>query len=347
MNFSKIYQTMNAPIGPSPALVERTLAHAARRPVRLRLPAMAAAVILILCAAVPAAVAAAEPLYQALYLLSPAAAQFFQPVRRSCSSSGVTMEVVSVRVEGGTAQAYIALSGKAVDETCDLFDSYDFHLPFDQSGHCELSDYDPDTHTAVFLAETRTMDGAPIPAGGKMTFSVRCFLSGKTHAADLPVALNLESRSGAAETLPAGAPENGYSCSGGGYSGETGRALLERAPMLLPGAPLAEPLPGLSITAAGYADGLFHIQLCRGNATRLDNHGWLWLEDGDGNRLDSVYSAGFSNFARDETRVDYTQFAFDISPERLAACTLRGDFTTASALTEGNWQITFPLANAG
>lgn len=75
-----------------------------------------------------------EPGYQLLYALSPAAAQFFQPVRRTCTDQGVTMEVAGVRVEGDTAQAYVTLSGGSVDETTDLFDSWSFHLPFDQTG---------------------------------------------------------------------------------------------------------------------------------------------------------------------------------------------------------------------
>ena len=57
MSFQSAYQAMNGPIGPSPALLEKTLSGTARRHRPLRLAAAAAAVILILCAAVPAAAA--------------------------------------------------------------------------------------------------------------------------------------------------------------------------------------------------------------------------------------------------------------------------------------------------
>ena len=62
----------------------------------------------------------------------------------------------------------------------------------------------------------------------------------------------------------------------------------------------------------------------------------------DGTRLEPLYSASFAAPGPAQ-RQDYTQFIFDVSPEELAQYTLRGDFHTASALTEGLWQVTFPL----
>ena len=348
MNFSKTYHAMNAPILPSPALVERTLRRT-RRPAlplrRLAAAALAAALIL----ATPALAVRTELGYQALYALSPAAAQFFQPVRLSDEDKGVTMEVRSVRVEGSTAQAYIALSGGAVDGTCDLFDSWSFHLPFDQIGHCERVGYEEAARTALFLCETETMDGSPIPRGGKMTFSVGCFLSGKISVENQPVELTLSDFAAEAETLPLG-PDAPYYFSGGSIPDDDA-ALEQRmnsAPMLKPGPVLAEPLAGLTVTAAGYADGLFQVQLCRDDATALDNHGWLWLEDADGNKLDHLYSAGFTTKAEQTgQRLDYDQFAFEVPPEELEHWTLHGNFHTSTALTEGRWQVTFPLETTG
>ena len=117
--------------------------------------------------------------------VSPAVAQFFQPVQDSpAPTSGVTMEVAAVRVEGDTAQAYITLSGgpcgrrprtcsTAIPSTC----------PLTRSGHCEqcrLGRGRPATVT--FLCTVQTMDGSPIPAGGKMTFSVSQLLTGQAGA---------------------------------------------------------------------------------------------------------------------------------------------------------------------
>lgn len=349
--FSETYRKMNDAIAPSPDLVERTLSQTRRRKFPLRRVAAIAAAA-ALCVATPALAAQTEIGYQTLYLIAPAAAQFFQPVRRACTDNGVTMEVAAVRVEGNAAQAYITLSGGAVDETCDLFDSYDFHLPFDQIGHCEQVDYDEATHTATFLCATETMDGSPIPLGGKMTFSVGCFLSGKETAEDVSVDLDLTDYAQEAETAPSwsypsGKTDGAYYRTGGSYSTDEDEALSKTAPILLPGEALAEPVSGLSVTAAGFADGLFHIQLCRGNATQLDNHGWLWLEDAAGNRTEPRCTIGFLDDAETETdgRLDYTEFLFDVSPAELSDYTLHGDFYTASTLTEGRWRITFPLVN--
>ncbi len=339
MNFSQVYIRMNEPLRPPAALVERTLARTAarRRPWR-RLAAAALAAALLL--ATPALAVRTEAGYELLYQIAPAMAQFFQPVRTSCTDRGVTMAVSAVRVEGDTAQALISLTGGTVDETTDLFDSWSFHLPFDQSGRCERLNWDPETGTVTFLCTAQTLDGSPIPTGGKMTVSVRQLLTGKETREDAAVDLELAAFTAEAETVPAGGPEDGYFRTGG--SGEADVA--DSAPMLLPGPALAEPAPGLTVTAAGYAGGLFHIQLCRGDATRLDNHACLWLETADGGRLEPLCSADFSG--ADQTgRLDYQQFAFDAAPGDLAGCTLRGDFYTASALTEGLWQVTFPLEN--
>lgn len=64
MNFSETYKRINAPIAPSPVLIEKTLAKALRRvfPIR-RLAAMAAAASVLLCT--PALAARTEPGYRA------------------------------------------------------------------------------------------------------------------------------------------------------------------------------------------------------------------------------------------------------------------------------------------
>lgn len=336
MNFSETYQRLNTPIVPSPRLVEQTLAKTRRPRLPLRrLAGIAAAAAVLL--ATPALAAQTEAGYHLLYALSPAAAQFFQPVQKSCTDGGVTLEVISVRVEGDTAQAYIALRGDTVDANCDLFDSASFHVPFDRTGHCERAGFDPETNTAFFLVTTQTMDGSKIPIGGKMTFSLSCFLTGKQTLKGAEVSLRLASFAGEAETV------EGYSHTGGGGNLD----LWDSVPMLRPGEALAEPTPGLSVTAAGYADGLFHVQLCRGDAVELDNHGFLWLENREGERLNYLCSAGFADLREDGVRLDYEEFVFDVPPEDLVDYTLHGDFYTAAARIDGNWRITFPLENIG
>ena len=282
--------------------------------------------------------------------MSPAAAQFFQPVQMRCTDQGVTMEVIAVQVEDDTAQAYITFTGGTVDATTDLFDSYSFHLPFDQTGHCERVGWDEATDTVTFLCTVQTMDGSPIPTGRKMTFSARQLLTGKRALENAEVNLNLGDYLAETETAFTWKPEDqatgqeqptdAFFRTGGGGDLD----LADTMPMLLPGPVLAEPAKGLTITAAGYAGGLFHIQLCRGNATQLDNHGRLWLEAADGTQIEPLCSAAFASSGQAD-RLDYDQFAFDVAPADLVGYTLRGDFYTSSTLIEGLWQVTFPLEN--
>lgn len=338
MNFSETYRRLNAPIVPSPALVEKALAktHRRRPPLR-RLAAMAAAVAVLL--ATPALAAQTEPGYRLLYAVSPAAAQLFQPVRRSCTDNGVTMEVAAVRIRGDTAEAYITLSGEAVDGGCDLFDSASFHLPFDQSGHCEYAGYDEESHTAAFLCTTQTMDGSPIPTGGKMTFSVNCFLTGKTGQEAVNIAL--EPAEYAAEAAAMAPDSAGFAFTGGSVSDS--RIPLDSTQVLVPGPALTSPAEGLTVTAAGYAEGLFHVQLCRGDATQLDNHGWLYLTDDAGEPVHPLYTVSFTSAPGAPDRRDYQEFVFDVPREALADCTLTGDLWTSAARVDGNWRVTFPL----
>ncbi len=328
MNFQETYRQMNEHIGPSPELIRKTLSHTRRRRAPLRrLAAIAAAAALVL--ATPALAVRTEPGYQLLYRLSPAAAQFFQPVRESCTDQGVTLEVLGVRVERDTAQAYLTLSGGPVDATTDLFDSYSFHLPFDQSGHCERVAWDAETRTATFLCTVQTLDGSTIPTGGKMTFSVRQLLTGKEAWEGAAVDLNLADHAREAETTQ-------------GYSSHEEDAV----PMLLPGEVLTEPAEGIAITAAGYADGVFHVQARLGDILRTDNHCWLWLEDTVGTRVEPDRGVYFHSDTDAPGADVYEDFLFDISPEELADCTLHGDFYTAPTLTEGLWRVTFPLENS-
>ena len=44
------------------------------------------------------------------------------------------------------------------------------------------------------------------------------------------------------------------------------------------------------ITAAGYLDDMLHIQLAVRDKTTLDTHGYLYLTDREGNRVDSYSS---------------------------------------------------------
>ncbi len=120
---------------------------------------------------VPVLAASVEPVYELIYLVSPSAAQFFVPVQKSDTNNGIKMEVVSADIRGDTARIYITMQdliGDRVDETIDLYDSYDIRLPFDGTGFFAgrwVTIQYPDSDLLI----TIKTDGQKI-AGKKITF---------------------------------------------------------------------------------------------------------------------------------------------------------------------------------
>ena len=110
--------------------------------------------------------------------------------------------------------------------------------------------------------------------------------------------------------------------------------------MLKPGTAIANPVNGFSITAIGYVEGLFHIQVKIADLPRTDGHCLLWLEDAEGTSVSSLYSAAYTG---GEEREDYYEFVFDLAPEEIDRYSIRGDFYTSGQYTEGRWRVTFPL----
>ena len=165
-----------------PAYIEAAdTAPSKRKSVWAKWGTLAACLCLVCVLAVPAMAAFSPSFYELLYAVSPATAQFFKPVRRSCEDNGIRMEVTAAYIHENTAEIYLSmqdLTERSFDETVDLFDSYRLHTPFDCTGHCKLASYDPDTHTATFFVTLEQWDQQNIE-GEKLTFSVQKLLSGK------------------------------------------------------------------------------------------------------------------------------------------------------------------------
>ena len=151
--FKEEYCRLFREISPEEALVQNTVERAGKRTcvraarAQSRAAAALAAAVLCLSLAAPA-LANADPAYELLYRLSPAAAQLLRPVRKADEDNGIRLEVVSARVEGDTAEIYVTLrdlTGDRVDDTTDLFDSYSIHRPFDSSAACRSAGFDAET----------------------------------------------------------------------------------------------------------------------------------------------------------------------------------------------------------
>jgi len=301
--------------------------------------AAAACLCLIFVLTVPV-MAAGQTLYHMLYAVSPATAQRFRPIQRSCEDQGIRMEVVAAYIHEDTAEIYISLQdlqGGRLDETIDLFDSYQINSPFDFTGHCKFSGFDPDTQTATFLITIEQWNKQDI-AGDKLTFSIRKILgSKKTFEGVLEnVQLDAIELTAATQTIRA---------RGFGGLGEYGNTNAEEGVTVLkPVGNIPSPVDGAVITGVGYVDGNLHVQVYYEDILNTDNHGSIALlhrETGE-----TIICNSSVSFFDDENKGSYDDYIFTgISVDALGDYALYGYFVTATGSVEGNWSITFPLEN--
>lgn len=290
--------------------------------------------------AMPTIAARIEPIYQLMYLVSPAVAQFFIPVQKSMEDNGIKLEVVSAYVHENIAEIYITmkdLSGDRIDETIDLFNSYSIRRPFDSTAHCERIGYDANTKTATFLITIEEWNNTDI-TGDKLTFSVREFLSHKTIYEDISIPIDLSMISVAEQT-------QAVSSNGGGGPDYEQYVHFEQNPIaLVPTEPMSElSIDGIDLTGIAYVDDKLHIQTAVKEPLDNDNHGYFFLKDRNGEIVHCNYNFGFSNQYEQPGRIGYDEYVFLIPQDEISQYTLHGYFVTAGMKTEGDWRVTFPL----
>ena len=321
-----------------------------------KIVALAAALAVLLACAVPVAAApVSRPAYELLYAVSPALAQRLKPVRRSDVKEGIQMEVISAEIKGDTAELLVAfrdLEGDRIDFSADLFDSYMIRSPYDAAGTCRRESWDEATGTAVFTVLLQNMGGKAYP-GDKITFSVRELLVNKRDVDNLTLPLELS----AVERNPNVTSDVDYR--GGSYADMPDiRERLSPANLRQLGSVLAagasgerELTEGVFLRAAGYTDGHLRVQIRYADILHTDNHGFLWLEDARGGKVQPVCSEAFwtEGHKADGTgdNDSLEEYLFEIPEEALGEYAVHGDFTTANGgPITGNWEITFPLEAA-
>ncbi len=357
--FQEKYKARYEKIVPDQRLVESTIkqinsqvkwkVHGVRPFYREIIP-IAAAALFCLFMAMPVLAANMPAVYELIYRVSPATAQYFKPVQKSCEVNGVKMEVAAIYMHEDTAEIYITmqdLAGNRIDETIDLNDSYSIRRPFDSSATCERISYDQETKTASFLIRIIEFEKHTI-TGNKLTFSVRNFLSGKHTYEGVPIEIDLGTITDAAQNKEV--TLSGYSGPGLHQEGRAdGRQAGDQFKVISPSNIVFSPVAGIDITGIGYVDGLLHIQTAVTGLLQNDNHGYFFLEDRNGNKIKSAYSAGLIEYTgpgNSEGRVDYMEYVFDIPRHEIKNYRLYGSFFTSGLYTEGPWQVTFPLAES-
>ena len=339
MDFRNQYRSMNERIAPDNVLVAATLARMARgekprhRPRRLRrvITAAVAAAVIIGCMT-PALAANVPGVYQALYTISPAVAQFLVPVNLSCEREGVRLEVTDAYLQGHTAcisftmqdiqssrltNAHTALSGWYLDS---------MGLG---SSRCRLVSYDAPTRTAAFFAEFSNLDQTFDPES-MQTFSVSELFCGGAQAEDTPLAVPLSD-------VPVDPPVQIHEISSGTLD-ETGQCPTQYA-FLMPQQPLWQSADGVfSLSAAGYREGQLHLQLCTDESRVASASGLLELCDADGQTV-----AAAAAYSWTEGERHYTETIYDIPCNALPGCSLTLDSSIYETVISGNWQVTFRL----
>ena len=302
-----------------------------------RVLALAAALVLFAAGTVAALAAADnESAYKLAYALAPSIAQKLKPVNMVCEDNGIRMEVVSAYIHGSAADVYVSLqdmTGDRIDETTDLFDSYELNLPYDGSGTCRLINFDAKSKLATFLISI-TVDGGII-SGDKLTFGVSEFLSHKKVIdADLTSVFHWS----AISERPAAKVHAPY------IRGAGGTAVDGNIPSVLSPDPQStySPIKSVVITAIGFVDGKLHVQAHYADILRADNHGYVYLKDAGGNEVHCTADVAFWDDAKSGS---YEEYIFDVKQEDLSQYTLWGHFCTAEPATKGKWQVTFPVVN--
>ena len=273
--------------------------------------------------------------------LPAAIAQRLTPVQRSCTDQGITMTVQSVSAEEGEFTAYITLEdnqGDRLREGADLFDSYRMGPIFREdvvSLGCEPLGFDQDSGTCGYLITIRPKDSlgrALNFTGRKFTFSIRQLMLGQTKTeAALPMDWS---------RLPAVPATVRKELSGKSYAdGHEPPAFSDGTALLLqPGTCDVAAAPGVTLTAAGFLDGMLRLQL-HFDKIGPNDHGRLTLTAPDGTKIEECASLS----SREEDGGSYRDSIYEITPEELAGCALSGRFRTGGYLLSGNWQVTFPL----
>lgn len=307
-------------------------------PIRRKRILLIAALLILSLLAFPTAAAVSTTFNDALYHISPETAQFFRPVQKNDEDKGIKMEVISAYIHDDTAEIYISLqdtSSNRIDETTDLFDSYEIRAPFDLKGYCEDVSYDPKTRTKTFLVTIKNNGGQKI-RGMKISFSVSKFLSQKEKGTVCIDGLNL--------TLTDKNPKIhqreviGYTHS----IEQPNKSLYYNS--LEPQGIIASPHKGISVTALGYMDGKLHIQMHYADVLTTSTYGSVRLKNTVTD--ETLESTGGFVFWDEERKGHYYEDIFDVSDlTDLQNWKIEAEYHTAPEALEGSWKVTFPLEN--
>ncbi len=291
-----------------------------------------------------AAAAGNETAFQVVYEMFPDIAMNLVPVNETCEDNGIKMSVEGINIEGDTADVYISLqdvTGNRIDETTDLFDSYDIRTGEDYQGDrmagCSFVSYDEESKKATFLLSITNMQGTPM-SKDKVTFLLSKILTSKNEMSrDLTEIINVnevENTRDVGEVQLRGLASNGSDIEEfSDFFEKYGKDILCEDENIR-----FSPMDGVVVTAYGFVNGKLHIQVYYEDILQYDNHGFITLVDDNS----TIYPESI-DFWDEEGVGSYTEYIFDIKPEEMENYKVYGEFITCDTLIEGDWSVTFSL----
>ena len=367
MMFQENYKKAYEAIVPDSALVEKMLLLAEGqeeqkekteksglvrvvRPMLTVAAAIGAFVIIMSLTVMPALAANVPAVYRFLQGISPALADFFVPIEKSCTKKGITMQVESVYVEGNRAEVYISFqdadgAGNVIDGEIDLWTGYGLQSRTGCSvigGH-NFAGYDAETGKSYWKVSLQGWDDFETDKLTFYVYSILSKISEEKRELDLREALTE-------------AELKNVTLRGGSWTGwtETTNCSVQRTDAerredprpvvsVMKGKPVGECLAdGFTVTGIAFLDGNLRVQICMGDQSRAVRHVSLFLTDKEGNERicdnSVVWKESWGG-------VDYTFYEYvfaDVAADT-DAYALYGLFFEESGYVEGNWSVTFTL----
>ena len=275
-----------------------------------------------------------------------------RPIQLTSTSQGITLTVQYASVEKGSLTAYLTLEDTSglnrLSQGVDFYHSYHADKPDETQEtfyQYQSLGYDEATHTHVFLVTITPSDASRKPLylqEQQFTLCVDQLLLAQTISEPVlwPDWNSLPSQ-------PAAEFRRCHVWSYVDNYCKSIRTADDEALVPLPGNwgfPVAE---GFTVTAAGFLDNGFHVQLRQNRKDAEHDHGNLKLTDARGNvygdRLECSHREG--SFCavtfRDDYGYEYTDYIFDTTPDELQGASWSGDFRSGGFLLDGAWEVTF------
>lgn len=339
-----LYQSMQKKIVPNETLINKVLTAPVRRNTMIvrKISATAAAVVLLF-GSLRVASSNSEEFRNMLFAISPRAGALFSPVMMTSVDEGIEMTVEAVYVNEDDAEYYITLrdlEGDRIDRTADLFDSYTIIRPFalDASSYgCVREGFDEETGKVRYHIYSHE-PGAGKLWGDSITFSLSTILVNVNSEENKELPIDLTS-------IDFHPPTEKH-----GWNGSGGTRILnesDNVEFLVPGTP-TDLVDEIKLTGIGWKNGVLHIQTYIHNWNGNSSIG-LWLEDEDGNRLESYcahWKEGNSDYKNHNFADSYTEHMIDVHPEDLGKYTIHADWRSGGEFIEGDWRVKFPLEMA-